>query len=113
MNPEDEQSLLPGASSSSDISTYLEAVRREIAEEVVVDEPIEPEIVALLNDDSNAVGQVHFGVIHVCELKGRNVRKREQQITESGFVPIEDLVGPRREELESWSSIAIDLLVRR
>lgn len=113
VNPEDEQSLLPGASSSSDISTYLEAVRREIAEEVVVDEPIEPEIVALLNDDSNAVGQVHFGVIHVCELKGRNVRKREQQITESGFVPIEDLVGPRREELESWSSIAIDLLVRR
>jgi len=113
VNPEDEQSLLPGASSSSDISTYLEAVRREIAEEVVVDEPIEPEIVALLNDDSNAVGQVHFGVIHVCELKGRNVRKREQQITESGFVPIEDLVGPRREELESWSSIAIDQLVRR
>ncbi len=75
-----------------------------------MDEDCNPEIRALLNDDSNPVGQVHFGVIHVCELKGRSVRKREQQITESGFVPIAELVGPRREELESWSAIAIDFL---
>jgi predicted NUDIX family phosphoesterase len=110
INPEDEATLFGDARQTSDRQTYLEAVRREIAEEVVVEQDIEPRIVALINDDSNPVGQVHFGVVHLCELDGPGVRKREQQITEAGFVPIAELAGPRREELETWSALAIDLL---
>ena len=110
INPEDEQLLALAPAASSDIGHYLEAVRREIAEEVIVDGEIDPVIVALINDDSNPVGQVHFGIVHLCNLDAKSVRKREQQITESGFVPIEDLAGPRREELETWSALAIDYL---
>ena len=109
VNPIDRQAA-QGDEVSEDLATYIEAVKREIDEEVVVDGDFEPKIVALLNDDSNEVGKVHFGIIHVCELTGKNVSKREQQITESGFVKIADLAGPRREELESWSQIAIDLI---
>lgn len=112
INPADEQLLFPAAA-ASDMASYLEAVRREIAEEVVVDAPAEPEIVGVLNDDSNPVGRVHFGVVHVCRVPPGSVRKREAMITESGFLPIDELAGPRREELESWSSIAIGLLGER
>jgi predicted NUDIX family phosphoesterase len=112
VNPRDRQSATDD-SGSSDMATYLEAVRREIGEEVVVDGPFEPVARALINDDSNPVGQVHFGVVHVCELGNTTVRKRERQITEAGFVPISQLAGARREELESWSAIVIDFLAGR
>ena len=116
INPTDEQlpfAAAGGAASSSDMASYMEAVRREIAEEVVVDGPIDPAIVGVLNDDSNPVGRVHFGVVHVCRVAPDAVRKREQQITGAGFVPMAELRGPRREELESWSAIAIDFLAER
>jgi predicted NUDIX family phosphoesterase len=109
INPRDEM-LFAGGELASDRQLYMEAVEREIDEEVVVDEPFKPEIIGLLNDDSNPVGRVHFGIVHVCRLTGENVRKREQQITQSGFFPIEELADRRREELETWSSLCIDLL---
>ena len=109
INPCDE-SLFATGNRSSDTATYLEAVEREIAEEVVVDEPFKPEIIGLINDDSNPVGRVHFGIVHLCRLESQSVRKKERQITASGFIPVSDLAGERREELESWSALAIDLL---
>ena len=109
INPEDE-SLFSGARTASDMSTYLQAVKREIEEEVAIDEDIDPTIAALINDDSNPVGRVHFGVVHICRLFGRSVVKREKQITKSGFIPILELSDERRAELETWSALAIDLL---
>lgn len=109
VNPIDRQ-MAQNGDISEDMATYMEAVQREISEEVIVSEEFTPQIIALLNDDSNEVGKVHFGIIHVCELNDTNVKKREQQITESSFIKIADLAGPRRDELESWSQIAIDLL---
>jgi len=108
VNPIDRQ--VSDNRTGEDLATYMEAVRREISEEVVVDEAVQPRIVALLNDDTNEVGKVHFGVIHVCDLTTPAVRKKEQQITESGFLPIAELAGPRLDELENWSRIAIEFL---
>lgn len=110
INPMDERLFL-GATVSSDMQTYLEAVRREIEEEVTVEGAYTPDIFALINDDSNAVGRVHLGVVHVCRLTHENVVKKEQQITKAGFIPVAELVGRRREELESWSALAVDLLL--
>ena len=104
--------LFSGTEVASDEQTYLEAVKREVEEEVIVDGSLSPELTALINDDSNPVGRVHFGLVHVCHLPNKGVRKREQQITQSGFFPIAELAGPRREELESWSQLCIDLLLR-
>jgi predicted NUDIX family phosphoesterase len=112
VNPVDDV-LFSGAEVATDRTSYLEAVNREIAEEVIVDGDFDPEVVALINDDSNPVGRVHFGVVHVCEIDHRGVSKREQQITRAGFVPIAELAGPRREELETWSALAVDLLIER
>lgn len=109
INPHDEM-LFAGASVASDRQTYLEAVQREIDEEVEVGCPYEPVITALINDNSNPVGRVHFGLVHIARIKEKQVKKRERQITRSGFLPISELQGPRREELESWSALCVDLL---
>jgi predicted NUDIX family phosphoesterase len=109
INPGDEK-LFFGAQVASDRETYMEAVRREIDEEVVVDGDYSPEIIGLINDDANPVGRVHFGVVHICRLSHQRVEKREKQITQAGFLPIAELLGPRREELETWSAFALELL---
>lgn len=109
INPVDAARSLDQATHATR-ATYLEAVRREIEEEVIVEGPFDPIMCAVLKDDSNDVGTVHFGVIHICELQGPLVRRREQQLTQSGFLPIEELQGARREELETWSQLTINLV---
>ena len=68
---------------------------------------VREDIVALLNDDSNDVGKVHLGVVHVFQLAEEKARKRESVITEAGFVPIAEL-RQQREMLETWSQLCLD-----
>ena len=104
MNDSDEQ--LPGIH-NLDRDHYNEAVRRETAEEVFIETPYTNHVVALLNDDSNEVGKVHLGVVHIFRLETAAARKREAVITESGFLTITELRA-RREALETWSQLCLD-----
>ncbi|MHC4213967.1 MAG: hypothetical protein ACYSWP_11395, partial [Planctomycetota bacterium] len=52
---------------------YFSAVEREVAEEVNVESAHTDRIVALLNDDSNEVGQVHLGIVHLWTLDSDKV----------------------------------------
>lgn len=88
---------------------YLEAVKREIDEEVEIGTPYTEHIVALINDDSNSVGKVHFGIVHIWDLVEPQVSKRESQITQTDFVKIETLKS-KFHELESWSQIVLRIL---
>ncbi|MEI6349546.1 MAG: hypothetical protein WCP06_00395 [Verrucomicrobiota bacterium] len=88
---------------------YMEGVKREVTEELNVNSTFTNRIVALLNDDTNPVGQVHLGVVHVFELATDQVTKREQMITNLAFLTREELVACR-ENLESWSQICVDNL---
>ena len=67
--------------------------------------------VALLNDDSNEVGQVHLGVVHVFHLETDAVRKGEAMITELAFLNRAELAR-RREQMETWSQLCLDWLDR-
>jgi predicted NUDIX family phosphoesterase len=90
-----------------DAEAYRAAVQREVIEEVFIETAYTNHIVALLNDDSNEVGRVHLGVVHIFQLESDAVRKREQMVTESGFLSIDELRG-RRDALETWSQICLD-----
>jgi predicted NUDIX family phosphoesterase len=90
-----------------DEAAYLEGVRREVCEELKIGTPFRNRVVALLNDDSNEVGQVHLGVVHVFELDEPKVEKNEAMITNLSFLTPAEL-GERRELLESWSQICLD-----
>ena len=92
---------------SLDRDAYNTAVQREVAEEMFIEAPYTNHVVALLNDDSNEVGKVHLGVVHIFRLESDAARKREAVITESGFLKIADLRA-RRDALETWSQLCID-----
>lgn len=92
---------------------YHSAVTREIEEELDLPEHHEHRIIALLNDDSNAVGQVHLGIVHLVDLKSDAVSSREDALAELGFSSIENLNGPLFESLETWSAFCIRHLATR
>jgi predicted NUDIX family phosphoesterase len=88
---------------------YREGMLREVAEEVYLESEYTERCVGLINDDSNPVGQVHLGIVHVFELSEPKVRRREQALTRSGFAPLAELRG-QREEFETWSQFVLDAL---
>lgn len=89
---------------------YAEAAAREVAEEVRVEAAHRERIIGLLNDDSNPVGRVHFGVVHLWDLDCPAVRRRERQITRAEFLSIEEL-SLQRDGLETWSQRCLELLM--
>jgi predicted NUDIX family phosphoesterase len=94
-----------------DEAAYRAGVEREVSEEVKIGTNFEDRIVALLNDDSTEVGQVHLGVVHVFKLAEPKVEKREAMITNLALLGKDELV-KRRETLETWSQICLDSLDR-
>ena len=90
-----------------DRTAYDAAVQREVGEELRVESPYANHAVALLNDDSNEVGRVHLGVVHVFRLETDDVQKGEAMITDLQFLDEAQLAG-RRDAMESWSQICFD-----
>lgn len=91
---------------------YHAAVAREINEELAIDStpPDTRRIIALLNDDSNPVGQVHLGLVHLIDLETTSLHAREDALAELAFAPLADLRGPLFERLETWSQFCIRAL---
>ncbi|MHA3774246.1 hypothetical protein ACXR0O_22190 [Verrucomicrobiota bacterium sgz303538] len=92
-----------------DEAAYRASVEREVGEELRLNTRYRDHIVALLNDDSNEVGQVHLGVVHVFELDSADVQKGEAMITELQFLDREQLMA-LRDNMETWSQICLDNL---
>lgn len=107
MNQEDE-SLFNYA---LDEAAYRAGVEREVNEEIKIDTKFEDRIVALLNDDTTEVGQVHLGVVHVFNLSEPKAEKREAMITGLTFLSKPELMA-RRDSMETWSQICLDSLER-
>jgi predicted NUDIX family phosphoesterase len=89
---------------------YHAAVTREIEEELDLPGSHEHRIIALLNDDSNPVGQVHLGIVHLIDLPSDEVSSREDALLDLTFSPLADLNGPMFERLETWSAFCIRYL---
>jgi predicted NUDIX family phosphoesterase len=98
INPADDSPLF-----GDFYETYLAAVKREVAEEVSIETAYTDRVVALLNDDSNEVGQVHLGIVHYWNLEEPKVNRKEQMITQMSF-----MTGTQLREVEStletWSA---------
>jgi predicted NUDIX family phosphoesterase len=82
-----------------------------VNEEVKIGTNFDDRIVALLNDDTTEVGQVHLGIVHVFKLTEPMVEKREAMITNLAFLSKDELLA-RRESLETWSQLCVDSLDR-
>jgi predicted NUDIX family phosphoesterase len=98
-----------GADNPSPLVTYTRGLHREIAEELEL-EPwriYESEVVGLLNDDTDKVGSVHLGVVHLimlCEPK-LALSKAEDHV-DDGFYHKYELLSDL-DSFESWSGILL------
>jgi predicted NUDIX family phosphoesterase len=93
----------------SELSPYLEGMRREIEEEVDIESGWTEECVGLINDDETDVGKVHLGIVHIFELEYPKVRPREKSMMNAGFAPPSELVR-QLDEFETWSQICLKYL---
>jgi predicted NUDIX family phosphoesterase len=83
-------------------------MRREIVEEVEIDE-VKEAAVGVINDDSTEVGQVHFAVVHNMHVGKETIAGRRSGIAGPEFVPLPDaLKDPAG--YESWSRFCLDRL---
>lgn len=97
-----------GAHDTSDV--YQTGMLRERAEEVRIETPILREsIVGLINDDSNEVGKVHLGVVHLIDVEAPKVFPNEKDVLETGFFPVKEQLKDL-EGYESWSSLTLKAL---
>lgn len=86
---------------------YRAAVERELNEELVFDVPHTNRIIALLNDESNPVGQVHLGVVHLIDIESDAVHSNEDALADLCFTELAELNGPLFERLETWSQFCV------
>ena len=61
----------------------------------------------MINDDSNEVGAVHLGIVHLFDLETDQVTPNEANIAELEFLTLDELKD-RRDRLETWSQICLD-----
>lgn len=94
-----------------DRAAYDAGVQREVNEELRLGAKFTNRAVALLNDDSNEVGRVHLGVVHLFQLDSADVQKGEAMITDLQFLDRAQLAA-RRDSMETWSQICFDSLDR-
>jgi predicted NUDIX family phosphoesterase len=87
---------------------YTESMRRELMEEVAIDEMKEA-AVAVINDDSTDVGYVHLGIVHVMHVDNEDVAGRRSGIVAPEFVPIADAI-KEASAYESWSRFCLEQL---
>jgi len=103
INPEDHPRETSGARGADGIVSA--AARREISEELEVRGGYELRLVGYLNDDSNPVGAVHLGLIHVVQTEFP-VSIRETDVLEGDLATTDELLAGqlRGDDFETWSS---------
>ncbi|BBO32975.1 phosphoesterase [Lacipirellula parvula] len=88
---------------------YREGMLRELTEEVIIETQYREKCVGLINDDETPVGQVHLGVVHICDVDNPGVRPREEDILDAGFRPVHELLA-EIDRCETWSQIVLKAL---
>ncbi|PNX50164.1 MAG: hypothetical protein BV456_07565 [Thermoplasmata archaeon M8B2D] len=90
---------------------YLRAVKREIFEEIIINDWDLKEPIAIINDDSTPVGEVHVGIVHLCTIKHTRIKHKEQQIANANFIHFDKIV-EMKYKFENWSQLFINLAER-
>ncbi len=83
---------------------------RELEEEVEIAGTINPKVLGYINDDSDDVGKVHFGILYLIETDSTTVKPKSHEIDNGKLRTIEELdvifLSPEF-KIEEWSKIAL------
>lgn len=69
--------------------------------------------IGYINDDSNDVGKVHFGILYIIETDNQNIIPKDKEITNQNFMSIEELekiISNKEYDVETWSRIGFEYL---
>src|SRR5690606_36469963 len=70
-------------------------------------------IAALLNADSNEVGRVHLGIVHVIDVENTRIAAGEVAVASLGFLDLVALQGSLVPYLETWYQHVIRVTAQR
>lgn len=99
-----------GQTNLDPLALVIKGLVREIDEELRFESEVIPkwDMVGFINDDSNDVGKVHFGIFYVIEINSKDaVSIIDEGLVDHEWINPMDLLA-RREEFEGWSKILID-----
>jgi predicted NUDIX family phosphoesterase len=85
-------------------------LERELSEEIVISDGWDAEPLGVINDESQDVGSVHFGLVYGIRPEGE-VAVRETDQLSGRWVPADELAGMvagNRDDFESWSALILD-----
>lgn len=85
---------------------YDEGLHREMREEIKIESKYEIKTIALVNDDTDEVGKMHFGIIHLAILDNPAIMANQKSINEAKFLSIPELK-KNIYKFENWSKICI------
>jgi predicted NUDIX family phosphoesterase len=89
----------------------ITATLRELEEEVVIDGEIEPKIIGYINDDSDSVGQVHFGIVYLIYTDAVDIKPNDDEIMNYSYLSLEKLANLKNNPantIENWSEVIFD-----
>ena len=83
---------------------------RELSEELTGAENPSLELIGYINDDSDEVGKVHFGLLYIAKVKSEEINCKDEEIKKGNLKPINELeaicANPEY-VVEGWSRIAL------
>lgn len=89
--------------------TYQNGLIREIEEETgLKSSQYKTEFKGLIYDDSNSVGQVHVGCLHVINIdEFTEIKSTDPAISNGGFESLKNII-KNKDSFENWSKIVMD-----
>lgn len=99
---------------SSAVATIERSRDREISEEIYIEGEVYPRLIGYINDDSNSVGRVHFGLLYIIETNS-DVNPKDPELASGRWTSVDELEEICRNaktgdgvRIDSWSEIALN-----
>ena len=94
------------------IEDYLAALYREREEELICPAAMAADFICWINDDSDPVGQVHLGAVHLCQVENETdvvIRPHGEDLRTCGWWPLSQIIS-EAQRFEKWSVLALCLI---
>lgn len=89
----------------------LASLNREIIEELGSYKFSSPKLLGYINDDSNDVGKVHFGLHYVVYTNNQLIIPRSKEIIAGGFYTLDQITSLLdKTDMETWSRICLPVV---
>jgi len=104
------EAIAPFLGPASSEHPLFRGIWRELREELVLPPQARLSLLGAINDDGNAVGEVHFGLAFLLQLPGTvevRLRRETDSVQVGDLLPF-DQVMSYRHSMETWSSLLLD-----